>query len=1101
MKNLCKKLFGFLAITIVLPNICTAQHPFLDTAWVAQTPEISEAIYHSSSVVHQGNLIVTGNVDVGGDIDVVTLKYGVNGDTLWMKTQSGSLTDGADYGVDVKINASGDVIVIAAIENTGTDYDYAVYQYDGSTGNLDWSYTWNGTGGGNDIPTTVELDGSGNVYVAGGSEALGGFGDYGVIKLSSTGTFQWAAYYDYTSLHDAATKIVINSQIVVTGISASGIGDWDLATIKLNPATGAIGSTNRTDIAGATMVEASDMVTDSLSNMYITGYAEIAGNKNVQTIKLDSNLTEVWIKNYSGTFDDEGKDLAVDVYGNVYVTGYTGKSAGLFKALTIKYDASGNEIWVKEFGNIENSVEGRAEKIALNDSGEVFITGTIADQGNISSFFFTQYSADGLVLLSTEYNSLGLGDTAYNIHVVADSVYITGLSHYVGTTQMTAIKFVLLQNVDYSYFYLNGEKSVWCQQPGMYSFALIDSSRFVDVDSTIVSHSDFFPDDGIHYIYFDPEASESEIDSMITVIESQPNFYKEYLVATQTRNNTQKYANELYAGIDNYIEIVFNDPDLTDTQVDSFATSNQLDVVYYPPSGIDGGVFILKANQNYTNHSLTSATLTMDIAADLWEEDTEEFIKIVTPSLRLFRPHDGPDDPYYDDMWWAIGSETTCNGTATDPTANIGLDCAWNFEFDYGTGPSYSGDGVVVGVIDYHGVQWDHPDLDGSFLDGWAAFGDVEGEAAVVPIYNDADDVYYAAWNEAHLQNVSGIISADIDNTEGIVGVAHESMLIPSLWSGTTAQFDGLLQELLTDPLIERQVDIINMSFGYNGMTVEEAMGFGFYSSLQACHLSGRDGKGIVLVASAGNRNGEYISIPAAMPMVFSVGATNPVDQIKKKYDGFDPIEGNWGSSYFKDLDVVAPGVCIMSTDFSDEGTGFPEDIGIGYAVGDYYGFSGTSAAAPMVSGLAALLLEKDADLTNEEVYEIIRLSSDKVGGYDYTTMEPNGRCLELGYGRINACTAVYFNNEELKTEEDQTNLINITYVNPVTDILYVNVHDLQNFSVIMYNPTGQLVFDSNYKNTSTFDVDMSSFANGIYFLSVFDEKTQRNTTVKILKK
>lgn|GEM_PF-2620325 len=708
-----------LSILIMLSLNGQSQHSYLDTTWVVQTPEVSESIYHSSSIVHQGKLIVTGNIDLDGDIDVTTIKYKSNGDTLWMKTQSGSLTDGADYGVDVAVNEAGDVIVVAAIENTSTSYDYAIYQYDGSTGALDWSYTWNGAGGGKDIPTTLQLDTYGNIYVAGGTEASGGFSDYGILKLSSTGSLLWASYYDHDDLHDAATKIVINSQVFVTGVSAGGIGDWDLATVKLNPSTGAIGTINRTDIVGATMVEGSAMVTDSLNNLYITGYAEIAGNRNVQTIKLDSSLNEVWIKNYDGGFDDEGNDLIIDAYGNTYITGYTGKSASLFRALTIKYDAAGNEVWVREFGNIESSVGGRGEKIALNEDNDVFITGTVSNFTNVSSLFFTQYSTSGQLLLSTEYNSLGIGDSAYNIHVVADSIYVTGMSSYVGSVQMTAIKFVLLQEVDYAYFYLNGEESVWCQQPGMYSFALSDSSLYVGVDSSIVSAVQFFPE-GIHYVYFNPEASETEIDSMITVIEGHTDFYKEYLVATQTRNNTKKHEEELYAGIDDFIEIVFNDPDLTDGQVDSFALSKQLDVVYYPPVGIDGGVFIFKANQNYTKHSLTSATLTMDIAADLWEEDSLEFIHLVTPSLRLFRPHD-PDDPFYGDMWWAEGNVIGCNGTSTLASANIGLDCAWNLDGEFGDGYPYSGEGVVVAVIDYHGVQWDHPDLDGSFIDGWVA--------------------------------------------------------------------------------------------------------------------------------------------------------------------------------------------------------------------------------------------------------------------------------------------------------------------------------------------------------------------------------------------
>lgn len=1075
-----------------------SQHTYLDTAWAVQAPYFSEAIYHSSSIVNQGKLIVTGNVETGGDIDVVTVKYKSNGDTLWMKTQSGSLTNGADYGVDLAVNSAGDVIVIAAIENSSTAYDYAIYQYDGNTGTLDWSYSWDGIGGGNDIPTALELDAYGNIYVAGGSEASGGFSDFGIIKLSSAGSLLWTTYYDYANLHDAASEIVINSQIFVTGISAGGVGDWDLATIRLNPITGALGTINRTDIAGATMVEASAMVTDSLNNMYITGFAEVAGDKNIQTIKLDSNLNEVWIRNYDGGFNDLGSDLVVDNTGNVYVTGVTGKSSILNQALTVKYDSAGDLVWMREFGNIESSVGGRGEKITLNEENDVFITGTIADASNISSLFFTQYSSTGQVLLSTEFNSLGIGDTAYNIHVIADSVYITGLSNYVGSVQMTAVKYVMLHEVDYAYFYLNGEESVWCQQPGMYSFALSDSSLYEAFDSSIVSAVQFFPE-GIHYVYFNPEASETAIDSMITVIEGHTDFYKEYLVATQTRNNTKKHEEELYAGIDDFIEIVFNDPDLTDSQVDSFALSKQLDAVYYPPVGIDGGVFIFKANQNYTKHSLTSATLTMNIAADLWEEDSLEFIQLVTPSLRLFRPDD-PDDPFYGDMWWAEGNVIGCNGTTTLASANIGLDCAWNLDGEFGDGYPYSGEGVVVAVIDYHGVQWDHPDLDGSFIDGWVAFGLEEDDVSVIPIYSAGSNVYHVAWNEAHLQNVSGIISADVDNNEGVAGVAYNSKIMPCLWTGTSAQLNALALRLILEEE-PREVDIINMSFGYEGMTLAEAYGTSFFYSLQQCYDYGRDGKGIILVASAGNDNGEVIQIPAAIPFVFSVSASNPNDQLKAELDGFDPVEGNWGSSYFNKLDVAAPGICIMSTDFSDDGTetGFPELEGNGYGVGDYYSFSGTSAAAPIVSGIAALILEKDPTLTAAEVYDIIRYSSEKVGGYSYSSMEPDGKSLQMGYGRVNACAALDFVGEVLTDEEiDKVN--GFLYNNPVTDYLTLNLDNSSNYSVTLMSLDGQLVFSETFIDISSLIIDMQSLSNGLFFLTFIDELTQKTVTVKVIK-
>src|SRR5690606_35571859 len=103
------------------------------------------------------------------------------------------------------------------------------------------------------------------------------------------------------------------------------------------------------------------------------------------------------------------------------------------------------------------------------------------------------------------------------------------------------------ENVNPVYFYLSGEKSYWCQQPGMYSFSLTDSSEYVGYDPAIVSNSTYYYD-GIHYVYFNESATNAQIDSMINVIESDMLFNKEYMVATLTRHNDKSHESEYYAG-------------------------------------------------------------------------------------------------------------------------------------------------------------------------------------------------------------------------------------------------------------------------------------------------------------------------------------------------------------------------------------------------------------------------------------------------------------------------------------------------------------------------------------------------------------------------
>lgn len=103
-------------------------------------------------------------------------------------------------------------------------------------------------------------------------------------------------------------------------------------------------------------------------------------------------------------------------------------------------------------------------------------------------------------------------------------------------------------------------------------------------------------------------------------------------------------------------------------------------------------------------------------------------------------------------------------------------------------------------------------------------------------------------------------------------------------------------------------------------------------------------------------------------------------------------------SRYGDQLDVVAPGVDIMTLGFNDNGTyGYPP-------------VSGTSFSAPQVAAVAALMLSVNPNLTNTEVNDIIEQTARKVGQYSYTTTadRPNGTWnTYMGYGLVDATAAV----------------------------------------------------------------------------------------------
>lgn len=160
---------------------------------------------------------------------------------------------------------------------------------------------------------------------------------------------------------------------------------------------------------------------------------------------------------------------------------------------------------------------------------------------------------------------------------------------------------------------------------------------------------------------------------------------------------------------------------------------------------------------------------------------------------------------------------------------------------------------------------------------------------------------------------------------------------------------------------------------------------------------SGRNGKGMVVVFAAGNQNIPTADYPASFSSdILVVGS---IDNSNKR-SSF--------SSYGTCVDVVAPGTDIWST-LPNNSTGY---------------MSGTSMAAPHVTGLAALIISINPNLTGKEVVNIIEKTAQKAGNYSYTTTSSRSNGTwnnEMGYGLCNAFAAISVAEGNIVTFNNQT--------------------------------------------------------------------------------
>ncbi|MBB6282742.1 S8 family serine peptidase [Geobacillus subterraneus] len=247
---------------------------------------------------------------------------------------------------------------------------------------------------------------------------------------------------------------------------------------------------------------------------------------------------------------------------------------------------------------------------------------------------------------------------------------------------------------------------------------------------------------------------------------------------------------------------------------------------------------------------------------------------------------------------------------------------------------------ITVAVVD-NGVQTNHPDLAGK----------------IVSPYNVVTGTRSVPAGE-HGTHVAGIIAASI-NKKGVTGVAPNVKIMPvNVFEGEGATSYDVAYGIVY--ATDQGANVINLSLGAYAATNYEAAAVQYAAS-----------KGAVLVAAAGNDDTYLPSYPAAFEPVIAVSAT----------DGDDFITDF--SNYGNYIDLAAPGVNIYST--------FPGS--------SYYGLHGTSMAAPIVSGTAALVLSKNPLLTRGEVENILRKSTVDRGSKGWDVF--------YGYGRIDAYKAV----------------------------------------------------------------------------------------------
>lgn len=258
------------------------------------------------------------------------------------------------------------------------------------------------------------------------------------------------------------------------------------------------------------------------------------------------------------------------------------------------------------------------------------------------------------------------------------------------------------------------------------------------------------------------------------------------------------------------------------------------------------------------------------------------------------------------------------------------------------------GDPNVTVVLGDTGIYAAHPDLEDRVLGGvsWV-------------------DDSWQDWTVGHGTFTAGIIAAARGNHIGVAGVCPNCTLwsakdYPSLVNSASAT-------LVIGTALEHHFSILNYDFAV-----------GLQPQTEVAAIQQAEENSLLIVAAAGNNGSTTLTYPAANSCVLGVGSINRHDEL------------NQSSNRGYQQDIVAPGLTIYSTDLPGAA---------GYSDSDYAFASGTSFAAPFVSGTAALIRSIRPDLTGHDLFEILLKSARDLGEPGFDPI--------FGYGALDAKAAL----------------------------------------------------------------------------------------------
>ncbi len=908
-------------------------------------------------------------------------------------------TDTVDY-APLIINVNGNVVVSGNQKVSATQYD-ANTASSLNDGVSVWANSFN-PGSDKSYITASVNDISGNLIVVGGVKLNSGSSvDFMILKYDAAGTLQWSSYYNGpNSTTDFAIAVDVdpNGNIYVTGASdGTNTALVDYATLCYSPSGAQVWCSRYNYNSQIDIPTAIDY--DDLSNeVIVTGSS---GSSLIDwdfaTVQYDANTgtqLNVTRNTNNNNAQDKVMSMATDTLGNVYIAGtvYNGTD---FDLQVSKLDTALTLLWSQTFNG--HGFDDAAMSIDLDDSSNVYVAGLSHTNNTNKEYLLLKYSNNGVLRWRSNTQKHPLIDAeALKVKVKSFTEIFIGGNLTLNGNQDVFISRFNNKGVGTLEKIYNGPANLRDQ---FMDFELDGNKIYVSArtDSGAVAYNIT-----LHLSYkertinVDTLASDSTIYSgNEVIIEFQKSVLKmnkiddrDFVFGKLSDFVQDSTCLKIGAKLDSLDEYRIEWKNLATQKI--FLQMNSTDTL----SETRLGTFIRIPNF-YCN-------LLVSIPQSIATSTVPDALITVRPDIcnaqlnYIYELDWVPNDTYYST------DQTSLHPNVAYPFAHINCQPAW----DYTKGHPF----VRAGVYDTGISDNAHPDLQWAIVD----FKDYSGSSVVFA--NDYD---------GHGTGVAGIIGAKGNNGQGVAGIAGGDVnALPPSNTGVSlinmktneptgngppttnvlmnAYYDGSNG---TNVIFGKGLHIMNHSYGYKGMSFDISLAKGINYANQ---------NGVAFVASRGNYT---VNSPVPITTHNSPGTMKPGKVMCVGASGNDGnhhkmnVNGTvFSSMTYKNVDFLAPGnpdnIKTVKTNYNHMTSIIPP-------VPSYISFGGTSASAPHVSGVTALMMSYRNQSTpnwdnivHEDCEEILKMTATDL------TVTPNynqfvGPDSVSGWGRIDAAAAL----------------------------------------------------------------------------------------------